>query len=130
MARRAYIPAPTAQVHIDEINNDIRKWLAAEIASDATRYAPVDTGYLHTHIKPNADNTRVIASGAGMPPNADAPAFVEYGTRSHEIQNAFGWGITAHHPGTPAQPYLRPAAYTRRVVPPWVVRSVSNEAVR
>ena len=128
--RRTYVEAPTAQIHIDEINKDIRKWLAEEIASDASRYAAVDTGYMSTHIEPNADNTKVIASGAGMPPNREAPAFVEYGTRAHEIQNAFGWGITVMHPGTTAQPFMRPAAYTRRVVPPWVVRSVSNEAIR
>lgn len=131
MARAViYVETPTAQIHIDEIAADLRKWLAEAVASDARRYAPVDTGYLHTHIDPNADHTRVIASGAGMPPNADAPAYVEYGTRPHDIPNAFGWGITVHHPGTRPQPYLRPAAYTKRAIPPWVVHSISNRAPR
>lgn len=128
--RTVYVEAPLAQVHIDAVNRDIRVWLAEEIASDASRYAAVDTGYMSTHIEPNADHTRVIAAGAGIPPNREAPAFVEYGTRAHEIQNAFGWGITVHHPGTTAQPFLRPAAYTRRVVPPWVVRARASESIR
>jgi len=125
-----YVESPLAQVHIDGIRDDLREWLAKEIAADARRYAPVDTGYLSTHIWPNHDSSRVIASGAGMPPNADAPAYVEYGTRPHDIPNAFGWGFTAHHPGTQPQPYLRPAAYTRRVIPPSAVHSISNRAPR
>jgi len=130
MARRVYIEVPSAQIHIDEIADDIRAWLADEVASDARRYAPVDTGYLHTHIHPNATNTRVIASGAGIPPDADAPAYVEFGTRPHDIHNAFGWGITVRHPGTQAQPYLRPAAYTRRRVPPSIILRRHNLAPR
>ena len=130
MARRVYIETPSAQIHIDEIAADIREWLADEVASDARRYAPVDTGYLSTHIWPSHNNTRVTASGAGMPPNADAPAYVEYGTRPHDIPNAFGWGITVRHPGTHAQPYLRPAAYTRRRVPPSVILSRHSRAPR
>ena len=125
-----YVEHPLAQVHIDGIRADLQEWLAAEIASDARRYAPVDTGYLHTHIQPTHGNSRVTALGAGIPPNKDAPAYVEYGTRPHDIPNAFGWGITAHHPGTHPQPYLRPAAYTRRVIPPWAVKSISNRAPR
>lgn len=127
---RIYVPHPLAQVHIDGIRTDLRRWLAEEIAADARRYAPVDTGYLHTHIHPTHDSHRVTATGAGMPPNADAPAYVEYGTRPHDIPNAFGWGFTAHHPGTRAQPYLRPAAYTRRVVPPSAVHSISSRGPR
>lgn len=127
---RVYIEAPDAQIHIDQISRDLRVWLADQIAADARRYAPVDTGYLSTHINPNENSTRVIAEGAGMPPNADAPAYVEYGTRPHWIPNAFGWGITVWHPGTQAQPYLRPAAYTKRAIPPWVIHSISNRAPR
>lgn len=132
----AYIPDPTAQIHIDEIREDLADWLAGAVARDARRYAPVDTGYLHTHIDPQPDpegrvgHRRVVAAGAGMPPNADAPAYVEFGTRPHDIPNAFGLGFTVHHPGTEAQPYLRPAAYTRRRVPPWVVQSRASRAPR
>jgi len=125
-----YVPVPTAQAYFDAISDDILEWLAGAIASDARRYAPVDTGYLSTHIWPSHNNRRVTASGAGMPPNADAPACVEFGTRPHDIPNAFGLGFTVHHPGTEAQPFLRPAAYTKRRVPPSVVHSRSSRAPR
>lgn len=130
-----YIEAPTAQIHIDEIRVDILDWLADAIAADARRYAPIDTGYLHEHIDPRPDPTSpfhklVVAAGAGMPPNAEAPAYVEFGTRPHDIPNAFGLGFTAHHPGTEAQPYLRPAAYTKRRVPPHVVQARASWAPR
>jgi len=127
---KVYVPAPTAQAHIDAIQSELRHWLAEEVAHDARRYAPIDTGYLSTHIVVSDDATRVVALGAGLPPNADAPAYVEYGTRPHPIPNAFGWGITVHHPGTEAQPYLRPAAYKRRRIPPWVVKARASLADR
>lgn len=127
---RVYVPAPTAQAHIDAIREDIRKWLAGEVAGDARRYAPVDTGYLHTHIIVTPDASRVVALGAGTPPNEQAPAYVEYGTPPHTIHNAFGWGITVHHPGTKAQPFLRPAAYKKRRIPPWVVKARASLADR
>ena len=127
---RIYVEAPDAQIHIDGIRDDLRRWLAGEVASDARRFAPQDTGYLSTHIWPRDDGHRVVASGAGMPPNADAPAYVEFGTRPHPIPNAFGLGITVMHPGTDPQPYLRPAAYRRRKIPPSVVRARASWADR
>lgn len=127
---RVYVPAPTAQAHIDAINEQLRHWLAEQVAKDASRYAPVDTGYLSTHIVVERDSTRVVAKGAGRPPNEDAPVYVEYGTQPHYIRNAFGFGITVLHPGTKAQPYLRPAAYKRRRIPPWVVKARANLADR
>ena len=131
MAFRAVVPAPTAEAHIDAIEDDLRAWLAGVVARDARRYAPRDTGYLKTHgIEVSPDNRRVTATGAGMPPNADAPAYVEYGTRPHLIPNAFGLGFTVMHPGTEAQPFLRPAAYRKRAIPPWVVHARANMADR
>lgn len=130
MAFRVYVPAPTAQIHFDAINNELRRWLAGEVQRDAIRYAPVDTGWLKTHIEVQDDARRVVATGAGTPPDADVPAYVEYGTRPHEIPNAFGWGITVHHPGTHAQPFLRPAAYRRRRIPPTAVHGIPGLVVR
>lgn len=128
---RIYVEAWDAQIHIDEIRDDIRHWLAGEIQTDAQRFAPVDTGYLSTHIEIHDDAHRVVATGAGVPPNEDAPAYVEFGTRPHLIHNAFGIpGYTVQHPGTPAQPYLRPAAYKRRRIPPSAVRSRGSWADR
>jgi hypothetical protein len=125
-----YVEFPGAEAHIAAISADLLEWLAGSVASDARRYAPIDTGYLSTHIWPSHNNSRVVASGAGMPPNADAPAYVELGTRPHPIPNAFGLGFTVMHPGTEAQPYLRPAAYTKRRIPPSIVRSRASRAPR
>jgi hypothetical protein len=130
VAHATYVEAPTAQIHIDEINDNLRNWLAGEIAADARRYAAVDTGYMATHIVVEEDGHKVTALGAGIPPNRDAPAYVEYGTRPHLIPNAFGWGITVRHPGTRAQPFLRPAAYKPRRIPPSVIFSRSSLADR
>lgn len=131
MAFRAYVPAPTADIHIEAIQSDLREWLCGAVARDARRYAPRDTGFLKHHgIVEAPDHSRVTAIGAGTPPNPDAPVYVEYGTRPHDIPNAFGFGFTAHHPGTRAQPFLRPAAYRRRAIPPWVVHARANLADR
>lgn len=130
MAFRVYVESPLADVHIDAIQRDLRHWLAEAVQKDAVRYAPVDTSYLKTHIEIQDDARRVVATGAGIPPNKDAPAYVEFGTRAHDIPNAFGWGITVRHPGTEAQPFLRPAAYRRRAIPPWVVHSRASLADR
>lgn len=128
---RAYVESPFADAHIEAIEQDIREWLANAVARDARIFAPVDTGYLKTHgIEVSPDHRRVTATGAGMPPNADAPAYVEFGTRPHDIPNAFGLGITVRHPGTEAQPFLRPAAYKKRPIPPWVVHARANLADR
>lgn len=130
MAQRAYVEAPNAQIHIDEIRDDVRHWVAGEIARDARRFAARDTGYMADHIVISDDATRIDVLGAGLPPNAEAPAYVEFGTRGHWIPNAFGYGITVWHPGTAPQPFLRPAAYRKRSVPPWVVQQRSSQADR
>ena len=127
---RAYVPAPGAEAHIAAIRQDLRRWLAEQVAADARRYAPEDTGYLKDHIVVSPDAGRVTALGAGTPPNKEAPAHVEYGTRPHLIPNAFGRGITVLHPGTDAQPFMRPAAYKRRRIPPWVVKARASLADR
>lgn len=109
---------------MQRIDAHLRAWLARAVAKDARRYAPRDTGYLKTHIFPTHGDHRVTAMGAGMPPDEDVPAYVEFGTRPHDIPNAFGLGFTAHHPGTEPQPFLRPAAYTRRAIPAWVIADI------
>ena len=127
---KTYVESPNAQVRIGEINDQLREWLASVVAKDARRFAPRDTGYLKTHIVVSPDNRRITALGAGRPPNKEAPAYVEFGTRTHSIPNAFGWGLTVQHPGTHPQPYLRPAAYRRRPIPPWVVQARASMADR
>lgn len=74
---------------------------------DARRNAPVDTGELAA--------SGYVDHGAGrIGFRADHAAPVEVGASPHEIPNAWGRGITVEHPGTKAQPYLRPAVYRAR----------------
>jgi hypothetical protein len=70
----------------------------------AQQLAPVDTGALRNSIGVDVSG---LAFEAG--PTVDYGDFVEQGTAPHLIPNAFGWGITVHHPGTPAEPFLGPA---------------------
>jgi hypothetical protein len=54
-------------------------------------------------------------------------AAVEYGTKPHIIRSGGDYslrnretgqsfGKVVHHPGTPAQPYIRPAVYKKRAL--------------
>lgn len=93
------IVSPAAAAHLDRIRDRIRQQVAEEIAADARQMAPVDTGYLASHINPHDGGRRVVAEGAGIPPSREAPVYVELGTRHMR-----------------ASPYLRPAAYRKRVI--------------
>ncbi len=116
MVTRAYIPAVGAEIHIAEINAQLRDWLAHAVAKDVRIFAPVDTSYMKTHVEVERENTRIHVLGAGIPPNKDAPVYVEYGTRH-----------TPNHAATPAQPFMRPAAYRRRAIPGWAVRTITDD---
>jgi hypothetical protein len=91
---------PDAKIHIEEVNDRLRRWLAGEITSDAVRIAPVDTGVMAENIAPAFDSHLVVAPYGGEEHNPDVPFYQEYGTEN-----------------MPAQPFLRPAAYKRRRPP-------------
>lgn len=89
----------------------VRGNVAEDIAEDARRLCPVDTGHLRSSIATQDDRVWVTA---------DHWAHVEYGTRPHLIESRGKWplrsketgavfGRTVHHPGTEAQPFMRPA---------------------
>lgn len=92
--------------------------LAEDVADDARRFAPVDTGALRVSI--NARGNKVWAGGDIAP----YVMHVEFGTKPHVItprnKKALYWTGAAHpvklvrHPGTEAQPFLRPAIWRRR----------------
>lgn len=100
--------------------------VAEDIADDMRRFVPVDTGALRAGISvehgANGDPviwSRRVGSESGV------PVFVEFGTRPHVIEpdtaEALAWPGGDHpvtrvnHPGTRAQPYMRPALYRRGV---------------
>lgn len=91
------------------------------IAKDASRYAPRDTG---------AMAKQIVSYRAGpklwrVHSLATYTCFVEFGTGPHPIK-AHGdyplrnrrsgkvFGPLVHHPGTPEQPFMRPALYQAR----------------
>jgi hypothetical protein len=101
--------------------------LAEDIAEDAGRGAARDTGALRGSygvVKPS-EGVRHVGS------SLEYADFVEFGTDPHEIlpknAKALWWPGAAHpvrrvqHPGTRAQPTLRPAARTRRERPRGVI---------
>lgn len=115
-------PVPGAIARLALLVAGAHREVVEEIADDARRYAPVDTGALRESIQVEHDapgRSRIAAY-------ADYAAEVEYGTRPHVIEpdtkEALAWpGMVGgpyarvNHPGTEAQPFLRPAVYKRRV---------------
>jgi hypothetical protein len=94
--------------------------VVAEIAQDAKRRVPVDTGELRASIR-----TTYRARHGRVWVGTDHWAPTEYGSAPHKIRvrsakvlhnaelNEF-YGREVNHPGTPEQPFMRPAAYTKR----------------
>lgn len=78
-----------------------------DMKPEAERNAPVDTGDLFLSIDVSHADGTLFA-------NTEYAAAVELGSSPHEIPNAFGREGSVMHPGGPAQPYLRPAAYRQR----------------
>lgn len=90
--------------NVDEVDTEpLLRRLAGEIAQDAKRLAPVRTGRLREsiHVSEVSDSHAIIEANPRNPGNdpEDQPyaGFVERGTSD-----------------TPAQPFMRPAAYRYR----------------
>lgn len=91
--------------------------VAGEVAVDARRNVPVKSGDLRRTI--TRRRNRVYVGTAYW-------AAVEFGSKPHTIyprtKKALYWPGAAHpvarvnHPGTPEQPFMRPALYKRRVL--------------
>lgn len=89
-----------------------------DVQNEARRRAPVDTGRLRSSIVSRTEGGgRQVGYVVGS--NVNYAAAVEYGTAPHVIKprykQALYWPGAAHpvaqvnHPGTKAQPFLRPA---------------------
>lgn len=103
-----------------EVGYEVDKILdrvAEDIKDDAERMAPVDTGQLARSIYRRGHRVYV---GTGHWHH------VEYGTEPHVIEprtkKALWWPGAHHpvarvqHPGTPSQPFMRPALFKRRTL--------------
>lgn len=100
--------------------------LVEEIADECRRGCPVDSGEMRESIR------TTYTPGVGLVwVGTDHWAPTEYGSEDHEITPKgpgyplrFFWPVRGdwvafwrvHHPGTPAQPFMRPALWRRRFV--------------
>jgi len=107
--------------HVDDaVDRNAVGPLAEAIAEDAGDGAAIDTGRLSESY--GTEKPRQCERNVGS--SLDYADHPEFGTDPHEIRpvhaEALWWPGADHpvavvqHPGTPAQPTLRPAAYKRR----------------
>lgn len=94
---------------IRKIATRVRNNALNDMKADAERYVPVDEGDLFLSID-------VDPAAGTLHADTEYAAAVEMGSAPHDIPNAWGTGHTVRHPGGPAQPYLRPAAYQKRAL--------------
>lgn len=102
-----------------EIARYLRK-LARQIQNDAERMAAVKTGKLRSSLYSEVNGLKARIGVRNVP----YWSTVEFGSGPHIIRprnkKALHWPGALHpvafvnHPGTPAQPFLRPALYRRR----------------
>lgn len=100
------------------VNAEFLPTAAKIVLSDAKRRAPVKDGRLKSSLQSSVSRDR-----AAVGTNVGYAAYVEYGTRPHTIsvngakvltdKKTF-FGKSVEHPGTTAQPYLRPAIDNNR----------------
>jgi len=99
--------------------------LGPAIAGDARRYCPVDTEALKDSIEHHLEEGDLIVSASGGAGGRTYAAYVELGTAPHVIRSHGPYplrnprtgqvfGPVVHHPGTKAQPFLRPALFQQR----------------
>jgi phage gpG-like protein len=102
-----------------EVETNLLRPLAESVMRDAKRLCPVDTGHLSESITYEIVSWDEAIVGTDM----DYAASVEFGSQPHTIRTRNAkvltdgkkvFGTVVHHPGTPAQPYLRPALYRER----------------
>ena len=112
--------ADDARANIDAAITDYLERLASAIEADAKAACPVKTGKLAGSIE-----HEVVGQVARIGSNVSYAAVVEMGSGPHIIRATTAkvlanretgqvFGPVVHHPGTPAQPYLRPALLRQR----------------
>jgi HK97 gp10 family phage protein len=107
--------------YLGRMSDDVKRAVERtriDVQNEARRRAPVDTGRLRSSIVSRSEGSgRSVGYAVGT--NVNYAAAVEYGTAPHVIKprykQALYWPGAAHpvaqvnHPGTKAQPFLRPA---------------------
>lgn len=109
---------PSGEVHLEDITQDQVEHLTREIFRDIQRRVPMDTGEL-------SDSLKMYPSRGVITVGTDHWAPTEYGSAPHTIRSHGDYplrngetgqrfGRTVQHPGTPEQPFIRPAVYKKR----------------
>lgn len=124
MARNDFKLTPEGLAKIEVRASEAVKQVLDDIADDARRIVPKDTRELHDSIKveyvPGATEGAVTVG-------TDHWAPTEYGSGPHIIESSGDhslhnqetgeyYGKIVNHPGTPEQPFLRPALYRKRKI--------------
>ena len=121
MARSSMRIDPSARAHVDAAINDwLENTIGRRILGDAQNLVPKRTGRLAESLRAEVHD-KVLRVGSL---DVNYATDVEFGTSPHVIlprnKKALHWPGADHpvakvnHPGTHAQPYLRPALYQRR----------------
>jgi hypothetical protein len=112
---------PAGLAHLEGDLSRLTRNMAHDIAQDARRRVPVDTGELRSSIRTgevSATHWRVWVGTEHWAPTeyGSAPHVIRaHGPYSlHNAETGEYFGPVVHHPGTPAQPFMRPAAFTKR----------------
>lgn len=104
---------------IKNLEDNVGDAISRAVMRDARRLCPVDTGETQDSIKRfKAGSTWYVTVGGSW-------LYVEYSTKPHIIRSHGPWplrnretgqvfGPVVHHPGTKAQPFMRPAIYRTR----------------
>lgn len=112
----------SGQVRIERLADKATEKITREVFREIQRRVPVDTGELLDSLGITVVNgTGIITVGT------DHWAPTEFGSGPHIIRSSGPWslhnretgerfGREVHHPGTPAQPFIRPAVYKRRAL--------------
>lgn len=121
MARSGVRIDPTARAHVDAAINDwMQDVIGDAILFDAKDFVPKRTSRLHDSLRAECHD-KVLRVGSL---DCNYATDVEMGTAPHVIlprnKKALSWPDADHpvarvnHPGTAANPYLRPALFQRR----------------
>jgi len=120
---RGFVQGPDAFRALNEPAERVTLHVVKEVAADARQFVPVDTSELHDSIREAYSGGTVGRVYVGT----DHWHPTEYGSDPHVIESRGKWplrnketgqvfGRVVNHPGTPEQPFMRPALYRRRPI--------------
>lgn len=111
----------SGMVEVEDNSAEAVKQVLEDIAADARRLVPKDTMELHdsievVHQPGSLTGTVVVGTDHWAPTEYGSEPHIIESTGDHSLSNGTGefYGRIVHHPGTPEQPFMRPALYKKR----------------